>query len=224
MKKLLSKSEFAKSCGVSPSAIAHAIKRNYPIKEALVGEGRKQKIDIQHPEAVRYRKAENAKRETTSTKSTKSKKKITVSQKNKSTIKNVPEVNEIPENISEIADLTIREAVEKYGTDEQMLDFLKAVKEIELIDDRRIKTAKLKGELISRALVDKSFIIPVDSLFKQLLGDASKTISRRLKAMVEAGKFDDVELEKYVSSTISTFINPAKTKMKRILDTLEVNN
>jgi len=123
---------------------------------------------------------------------------------------------EIPENIVVFLDWTLREVLRKFGTDAQFLDFLKATKEIEYINEKRLKNAKTKGELVARDLVKLGIIEPVETAHIKLLTDGSKTIARRGAAMIEAGR-DVAELEAFVKDQISSFIRPIKTKVARVL-------
>jgi hypothetical protein len=127
-----------------------------------------------------------------------------------------PPVYEIPEDIQELADMPLRELVDKFGTDVRFLDWLKAVKSIEDINDKRIKNAKASGELVSRYLVKIGIIDPIDSAHIKLLTDGAKTITRRSIAMRDAGA-SEIEIEKFVKDQISSFIKPVKSKVARAL-------
>jgi len=222
MKRLISKAEFAKLCNVSQAAVVQAIKRGTDLANAVVGEGRKQRIDLDHPDAQEYAnsKAENME----SYESKKPKKNVgafTKKESKKKKVNNAPEIHEVPDDITELGELSLNEIVSRYGTDYQFLDWLRSLKEVELINDRRVKTEKLKGELISKTLVHKAFIAPVDACFRQMLSDGAKNIAKRVRTMVEAGNNDDTQLEKFVSDTMSSFIKQTKNKIKRSLDNLE---
>ena len=127
---------------------------------------------------------------------------------------------DVPDNMQDFADMTIREVVTKFGTDYRMVDYLRALKEIEVIDERRIKSAKARGELVHRDLIVKGVIEPIDSAHRKMLTDGAKTIARRSVAMIGAGRGVD-ELEKFIAKQISSFIKPAKAKIKRVLENVD---
>jgi len=127
-----------------------------------------------------------------------------------------PMVLEIPDDIREFLDMTLRDLVDKFGTDVRLLDWLKATKEIENINEKRLKNAKTQGELVSRELVKHGIISPIESAHIKLLTDGSKTIARRSSAMATAGRpLEDIE--KFVIDQISSFIRPVKAKVRRAI-------
>lgn len=129
----------------------------------------------------------------------------------------------IPENIAEFIKWPLGELVEKFGTDIAFLDWLRATQTIENINEKRLKNAVVRGELVSRDLVKSSILNPVNSAHIKLLTDGSKTIARRVMAMTGAGK-DIVIIEKYVKDQITSFLRPIKAKVKRLInDDVEPN-
>ena len=122
----------------------------------------------------------------------------------------------IPEQIAKYADMTLREAIEKYGTAPRFKEWLSAMKEICMIEDRNLKIAETKGRLISRDLVQKYIIGEVDAAHIKLLRDGSKTIAVRVAAMVGSGA-EQTEIERVVSDLISSFIKPMKVKVTRAI-------
>ena len=125
-------------------------------------------------------------------------------------------VFEVPEDIQAFADMTLRELVEKFGTDARFVDWLKATQTIEAINEKRLKNAQTKGELVSRQLVKVGVIEPIDSAHIKLLTDGAKTIARRSTAMHDAGR-ELEEIEKFVADQITSFIRPVKAKVARAL-------
>ena len=120
----------------------------------------------------------------------------------------------IPDNIQLFADMTIREVISKFGTDYRFVDYLKALKEIEMVDERRVKNAKARGELVSRQLIRDGIIEPIDSAHIKLLTDGSRTIAKRVTAMHDA-KRDLKDIEDFIKDQIASFIRPAKAKAQR---------
>jgi len=126
---------------------------------------------------------------------------------------------EIPDDITAFADMSLRELVTRFGTDVRFLDWLKSIKMIEDINEKRLKNAVSKGELVNRDLVKLGIIDPIDAAHIKLLTDGAKTIARRATAMHDAERtLDDVE--KFVKDQITSFIRPIKSKVARTLKEL----
>jgi hypothetical protein len=124
---------------------------------------------------------------------------------------------QIPEDIRELANWSLRDLVTKFGTDVAFLDFLKATKELENIQEKRLKNAKTSGELVSRAQIKIGVIEPINTAHIKLLTDGAKTIAVRVKAMVEAER-DLTEIEEFVTKQITSFIKPMKARVARGLE------
>lgn len=125
-------------------------------------------------------------------------------------------VFEVPGDIQAFADMTLRELIEKFGTDTRFVDWLKATQTIEAINEKRLKNAVSRGELVNRNLVRVGIIEPIDAAHIKLLTDGAKTIARRASAMTAAGR-EPEEIEKFVADQISSFIRPVKSKVARAL-------
>lgn len=123
---------------------------------------------------------------------------------------------QIPDNILKFADLTLREVIKKYGTAERFVDYLKALKEIQLIAEREIKMAEIKGQLVSRYLVQTQIVEQFEAAHIKLLMDGAKTISVKASALCAAGATTE-EIEKMVAEKITDFIRPVKSKIERAL-------
>lgn len=122
----------------------------------------------------------------------------------------------IPDNIAAFADMTIRDVIRKYGTADRFVDYLKALKEIGIMAEREIKLAEIKGQLISRDLVQKYVVEEFDAAHMKLLRDGSKTLAVQVSAMV-AAKETPEDIEKFISEKITDFIRPVKTKVAKAL-------
>ena len=125
-------------------------------------------------------------------------------------------LHEIPDDILKFADMTLREIIQRFGTDTAFLDYLNAVKRIEDINEKRLKNAATRGDLINRKLIKVGVIDHFDQAFNQLLSDGAKTIARRVTAMYGAGRSVE-DCEHLVADQISSFIRPAKAKISRTL-------
>jgi hypothetical protein len=129
---------------------------------------------------------------------------------------NETELREIPDNLANLADWTIRDVIHRWGTDTAFVDWLKAVKEIEMVAERRLKNAQARGELISRHVVKSGMIDTLDGAFTRMLTDGAKTIATRTHSLVKTGAGVQ-EIEDLVAKQLSTFIKPTKAKITRVL-------
>lgn len=125
-------------------------------------------------------------------------------------------LHEIPEDIRAFADMSLRELVSRFGTDTRFCDWLRATKSIEDINEKRLKNAVSRGELVSRDLMKIGVIEPIDAAHRKMLTDGAKTIARRLTAMHDAGRSLE-DCEEFVVDQISSFIRPVKSKVARAL-------
>lgn len=123
---------------------------------------------------------------------------------------------EVPDNIADYADMTVREIVAKFGTDTRFVDYLKALKSIEDIQEKRLKNEQTQGNLVQRDLIRIGIIEPLNTAHVKMMTDGAKAISVRVPAMSAAGE-DNVVIEKYISGVISSFIKPVAAKVERVL-------
>jgi len=123
-------------------------------------------------------------------------------------------------NVAQYADMTLRDIVRKFGTATRFAEYLRAMKEISMIEDREIKIAQTKGELVHRDLVSQLIIEPIDSAHVKLMRDGSKTIAVRMAAMHGSGA-DINEMQLVTSELIASFIKPVKAKVNKIATELK---
>jgi len=91
----------------------------------------------------------------------------------------------------EIADLTVREVVDRFGTSSSLVDYTQALKIIEQTRWQRIKNEREEGRLIPKEYVKAHVLSVIDGAFRGLLIDAPKTLARRLYGAARA----DVTIE-----------------------------
>lgn len=125
-------------------------------------------------------------------------------------------LHEIPDDIKAFVHMTLHELLTRFGTETAFNDWLKATKSIEDINEKRLKNAITRGELVSVKLVKVGVIEHFDTAFNKLLSDGAKTIARRVVAMNGAGRTVQ-DCEEFVADQISSFIKPAKAKIARTL-------
>lgn len=129
---------------------------------------------------------------------------------------------EVPDDIEELADLPLRELIARYGTGYRFHDWLKALKEIEAINEKRIKNAQSQGQLISRKLVEVGVIDPFNSAHVRLMTDGAKAITAAVVSKAAAG-ISEQEIEAYVADLVGSFIRPVKNKVERNLASVTVD-
>lgn len=129
---------------------------------------------------------------------------------------NVGMTHEVPDDIEAFADMTLRELVQRFGTDTAFIDWLKATKSIEDINEKRLKNAQTKGELISRKLVKDHVIDTFNSAHLRLMKDGSKSIAAGVVSKSQGGA-ELPEIEAFVSDIVGSFIKPIKNKISRVL-------
>lgn len=200
----ISRSQFAKMAKVSPAAITKACDGR--LKAACYGK----RIDISTIAAQEYL-ADHAGgvRVVEPTHETKP-----LIPPNDGTSPNV--TLDIPDDIAEVLDWTLRDIFEKFKSETQFSDWLKNVSMVETINDKRLKNAQKKGELISRDLVFTAFVDPLNTTHKKMLSDLAKVLSIRIPAMHHAGKTKE-EIEDRIRKYMTDYIRPMKAKMAKVV-------
>jgi hypothetical protein len=122
----------------------------------------------------------------------------------------------LAEDIAGLAHKSLKELCETFGTDERFVDWLKAIKKLEDIQEKRLKNAALEGTLCHRDLISVGIMGPIEKVFRQILTDGAKTIAVKAEAMVKAGR-ERVDLENWIKKQLGSYIRPAKARMKRTL-------
>ncbi len=199
MKKLVSRSEFARIAGITPGAVTKACKKN--LAPATIGK----RIDVNHPAAVEYLQRRDG----------------TTTTVNGWTAKNEAEKKQAIENLESVhgtayLNMTLRGAVATFGRHPAFSDFLRATKLIEDINEKRLKNKKTMGELVSRDLIKTGIIDPINKMADLLLTDGAKTMARRTTEMNSAGRTLE-EIEKFIVDQISSHIKQIKSEtLKRL--------
>jgi hypothetical protein len=123
---------------------------------------------------------------------------------------------EVESDVGAIADMTIREVVQKFGTVTAFKDWLMALKAIEGVREKNLRNAETEGRLISRDLVQTHVMGAIEACNKRLLRDAPKTIASRVFAVVRGGRTVE-EGEQLVREAISKHLRPVKVTAARVL-------
>lgn len=201
-RKLVKKSYFARTCGVTPSVITSLTKTGKRLYEALVYKDGYPRIDMNHPAALEYARSSH-----------------TVPNPNGAKGNSPPtffSIKDAPADITEFKDWTLEQIFQSFGSASQFKDFLEAVKKIEKIKEAREKSAKFMGELVSLELVEKGFIEPVNKVFAHFLTSTAKTMTRRIIPMVKGGKSEE-DIEAFIIDQFESQIKGAKGTMQKAL-------
>ena len=116
--------------------------------------------------------------------------------------------------------MSLGDIVRKFGTDTRFVDWLRAVKAIEDINEKRLKNAEKQDELVSRKLVEIGVFDVFNAAHLKLMKDGAKSIAAGAISKHVSGA-DLVDVERYVSDILGSFINPVKEK---IIRSLKINN
>ncbi len=124
--------------------------------------------------------------------------------------------NDIPESLLPYLDYSLLQLIKKFGSDVAFLDWLKAVKIIEDIEEKRLRNSERRGELVSRPLMKKGVIDVVNETHLRMLTDGAKSIANDAMAMALSGS-DQQKVERAVEKRLSKFIKPCKARMTRAI-------
>ncbi len=166
--KLVTKSEYARICGVSRQAIQDVIKREVI---EIIGEGRKSKIDIESYKAIQYMKHSNSQRKGTAEKLA-----IEIVKTNKPPNKkgNKPASDEIVKEQSESISITVPKNnghgkdVEELIKLAHRLEEAKTEKMEQQAIGEKLKNARVRGELIDREQIYNNLFLYLDKLHSNL--------------------------------------------------------
>ncbi len=225
--QLVTRSEFARECSVSPAAVTKWCKHEGAA--ACVGK----RIDRGHPAAKKYA-AEHGVKPTAHAKPQRSASPTpTVPTPPKGGRKRIdamptPDAARViddqpiaPQDVSEedvlrYEHLPLRTLKQIFGTAVAFRDWLDALKKIVDIKEKQLKNAETEGRLIGRQFVATHVFGAIEASNRRLLGDAPKTIARRLYAMARGGSSLE-EGEKVVREIISAQLRTVKSTAIRVL-------
>ena len=190
---LITQAKFAKLVDIGKSGVSYLMKNR--LMEAVHGK----KIDLDHPETIKYLDEKNHKKKRNSHKK-----------------KDHPEPLGNPTDY--FLNLTVRDVLGEYGTVENFIDHLIAIRDKANVEYKFLRSAQKKGDLIPRseALPILDFL---NTANVKLMTDGAKTITKRATTMVEAGRsFDDIEA--FVIDVMRQHIDVAHDKVERKLNSL----
>jgi hypothetical protein len=207
----------AEAAGVSVMTVSKAIKRGNELYPARVGT----RVDIEHPSAIKF--IEDRLRHHTDSHFKPSPRRdmsgIELDQAVKEALEKRDRyrMDNLAKPLRDLSHLTLSQLVKEFGDDPRFEGWLKALKEIEAIDEKRIKNAELRSKLVSRRAVEVGFVAPYDQLSRQLLQDGAKNMAVKAAAMAQAGN-DINEITEQLRAIITTYL---KANQKNMLDSLD---
>ncbi len=195
-RRLVSKAELARLAGVTPQSISSAVKRG--LKSAVFGK----KIDLNHPAAVAYLAGRpglgNGVEEGIDDHAAPANK-VSVPQ-------------DMSDDVGSFMDMTLTEILTTFDTVSGFQSWLKSIKLIADIMDRRIRIDERSDKLIPKKMVVDAIINPVETAHIGLLRDGAVTIAVTVNRMSKAGS-SEAEMRKAVQSILSGFISGLKESM-----------
>jgi hypothetical protein len=123
---------------------------------------------------------------------------------------------DLEKSFDELADLTLRDFVSRYGSSQGAKDWLDALKKIVDIHEKDLKNAETEGRLIERDLVRVHVFGAIEASHRRLLADASKTIVVSLYPMARRGDSID-DGEKVVKDIIGKILEQVKSTADRVI-------
>ena len=126
------------------------------------------------------------------------------------------EYDKLDADIVRMADRSLRELVELFGTSSSFETWLKSLESIEKVSKLRIANEQKLGTLVNLSLVRRAFWEPIENVHLQLLTDGIQTMSIQGHAKMKAGCTVE-QLENFLRKHVSKFLARAKSKVKRAL-------
>ena len=206
--KRVTRTEFARLCGVSKQAIIKTVKN---VKGDLTPAYEDEKIDLDHPAAIAYAAKHGADitiPEPAAKKNTGGRR---ADRKNDDgSLNNL----DLPDDILEYANKSFKEVVAIFATDNRFVDWLKALKLIQEIDGKQIQNRQLQKELISRELVQKHILGYLSAMNERMLQDAPRTIALKVSTLVQAEETtENITLQ--ITDLLESYIKMAKSEATR---------
>jgi hypothetical protein len=211
---VVSKSDFARVVKISRSAVSKLIARG-KIPETDMG------IDLDNPFVQAYIQARKSPKIKKATTKPKVEKKAAVVKKKKQTKKAVSSsiqtsVSTKDSTASVLAPVLTEEEIKESREEARKTASLKFKKLAAQTRQIELKNAESENSLVSRDLIKKGIIDPIETFFVRLLSEGSRSIAAKLHAQIRGGAtVEDVEEE--IRKRLTAFIRPTKTAMVQAL-------
>lgn len=224
--KLVTKAEFSRIVGINQGYLTRLTKTDFA--NAMVGP----RIDMAHTSVKSYitkRRAKErkaAQREAARSEQDDSiaqpvqKKRGTGSQQKSGRVKIKDQIIEgsatAPDDqeLAKFGDMKLKDILRHHGTMTQFKDLLSATKLIEDIIEKRIKNAKISGDLISREHVHTFIFGAIEVMNIRLLQDAPRTIAARVISAWESGETSE-QVEVIICDLISSQLQSMKKEVTK---------
>jgi hypothetical protein len=131
--------------------------------------------------------------------------------------------DEIHNDMAALLDMPMRSIIEQFGVTGGLSSWIKDVKTIEEVEKTRIANAREKGQLVSRDIMERGVMVPIEKVWNQILRDGSQTISKRAVAIVLARDPEleievcELEVEAFVRDSLSGFIRMGKNRVRKTI-------
>jgi hypothetical protein len=237
--RCISKSELARWCGVTRQRIGAIVKRG-DLDPAMDSKGR---VDVHHPVAAAWLEERGVNvpavpvPQPGAKKRRKPKRRAAPKAKQKpapsaSTTSDPPTPPPIPEpppgmppldavtEVTEIAELTVREVIDRWGGLEGLSDWLSIREQIGKVFKLEVQNAQLRGQLVDRGLIERQVVAYIDGLHRRLLRDAARTLGIRTRSAVESGESPEA-VELLIRDVLSQQIKGLKGAMRRALPPID---
>lgn len=123
-------------------------------------------------------------------------------------------MREVPQDLRDMTHWSLHDLIKKFGTHTSLSVWLKSVKELEMIEEKRLKNDKMRGDLVDKDVINRVLDI-FDTQHMRLLKDGAKSLSSEIVGKHQAGvSIEDIEV--HISKRLGTFITAAKTKIARL--------
>ena len=211
---LVSQKVIADAAGVSQATVNRCAKRGEELWPARV----KDKLDIENPATLKFIEDRLRRHTDASYKADRNRNQVAVP-KDDPELMHRYNLDKLAKNVRELADKPLTELVRIFGDDLRFLEWLKSLKEIESLNEKRIKNAELRGELVRRDAVQVGVIDVVDELFRQILQDGCKNMATKAASMAKSGR-ETNEITEQLRAIISTYFKNAQRRMIACMDSL----
>ena len=227
-KNLVTKAELSRMVGVSQTAIKKALVQFFP--EAADGK----RIDLHNPMVQRYIDKHAGKKKST----LKSPRKPTAiptsvppltahggKSDSSSASEEIPsggydEMSTMDADIQALAHRSLRDLVDLFGSAPSFEGWLKSIKLIEDVTEKRIKNEEKLGNLVELDLIKQSVIEPMETCNVQLLTDGMQTLAMQVHAKVTADGTVQ-QIEDILREHVSSFLKRSKNKIQRAIRNAE---
>ena len=200
---LYTQQELQQLCGVTGIRINNEVRRP-PLNEAVVDA----KIDITHPVAIAFLESLDKSADVPQ-------RKVPITHPDQ--LNDDWDINDIPEDITILMQKSLDFIVKKFGSRAAYSNWLKTVKDKELIKEKQLKNAVATGELIRRDYVATHMFGAVHSVLLRILTDSPRTITARVRELFEAGGDSDA-MEKLIADLLMDQARGLKDQLQKALD------